>query len=98
MNKAERTILWSFSLIGFFLPCVLFALILISHAKLGGNRAWMIMIPWPTFPLLMSAEAGGGAMGEAVVLSISALANALVYGSAGRLVGFLYQRFSAQPR
>jgi hypothetical protein len=35
MNKAERTILWSFSLIGFFLPCVLFALILISHAKLG---------------------------------------------------------------
>ena len=98
MNKTERTILSGFSFAGFLVPCVLFVAMLISHMKVGGDRVWIILIPWPTFPLLMSAEAGGGAIGEFVALLISALANALAYGLVGGLVAFLYRRFSFQPR
>jgi hypothetical protein len=98
MNKTERKILWGFAFAGFLVPCALFVVMLIIHLRVGGDRVWMILIPWPTFPLLMSAEAGGGAIGEFVALLISALANALVYVLVGGIVAFLYRRFSFQPR
>ena len=98
MNKTERTTVWGFSLAGFLVSSVLFVAMLISHMKVGGDRVWMTLIPWPTFPLLMSAEAGGGAIGEFVAFLISALANALAYGLVGGLVAFLYRRFAFQRR
>jgi len=53
----------------------------------------MLLIPWPTFPLLMSAEAGGGASGEFLAFIISAIANVLIYGVVGGVVATIYRRF-----
>jgi hypothetical protein len=98
MNKAERTILLGFSLAGLLIPCVLFAAMLIGHIKLGGERAWIMLVLWPTLPLLMSAEAGGGMTGEFVAFSISAVANVLVYALIGALASFIYRRVSAHSK
>jgi hypothetical protein len=98
MNRTERTILWGFSLAGLLIPCVLFAAILIGHIKLGGERAWIMLVPWPTLPLLMSAEAGGGMTGEFVAFSISTAANVLIYGLIGGLASFIYRRVSARSK
>ena len=93
MKRTERKILWRFLLAGFLVPCLLFSVILISHARVGGRFTWMLLIPWPTFPLLMSAEAGGGASGEFLAFIISAIANVLIYGVVGGVVTTIYRRF-----
>jgi hypothetical protein len=94
MKKTERKILWRFLVAGFLVPCLLFSVILIAHLKVGENFTWMLLIPWPTFPLLMSAEAGGGVSGEVMAFLISAAANVLLYGIVGGVVSAVYRRFS----
>jgi membrane protein implicated in regulation of membrane protease activity len=61
--------------------------------KLGGNLAWILLIAWPTIPLLMSAEAGGGAGSQILAFLISALANTLLYAIVGVIVAVVYRRF-----
>jgi len=94
MKKTERTIVWRFLVTGFLIPCLLFSVMLISHVRVGGNFTWVLLIPWPTFPLLMSAEGGGGVSGEFLAFLISAAANVLLYGVVGGVVAALYRRFS----
>ena len=97
MKKTERKILWRFLVAGFLVPCLLFSLILIGHVRVGGSFAWMLLIPWPTFPFIMGAEAGGGVGGEILAFLISAFANVLVYGLVGFVVSAVYRRFSLRP-
>ena len=93
MRRLGQKIVWYFMLAGFFLPCLLFSVILIGHVRVGGSLAWILMIPWPTFPLIMSAEAGGGAAGGLLAFLQSALVNAWVYGAVGGIVAISYRRF-----
>jgi hypothetical protein len=94
MQKIRRKIIYRFVLAGFLVPCLLFSVILIGHVRVGGNLMWVLLIPWPTFPLVISAEAGGGVTGESLAFLISALANALLYGVVGIVVAAVYFRFS----
>jgi hypothetical protein len=94
MKKTEWKILWRFLLAGFLVPCFLFSVILIGHVRVGGSFTWMLLIPWPTFPLMMSAEAGGGVSGELLAFLISAAANVVPYGVVGGVVSAVYRRFS----
>jgi hypothetical protein len=93
MKEAERKILLRFLLAGFLIPCLLFTVILVRDVKLGTGLTWMFLIPWPTLPLVMSAEAGGGSSGEVLAFLISALANVAVYGAVGRVMTLVYRRF-----
>jgi hypothetical protein len=97
MKRTERKILWRFSVAGFLVPCLLFSVILIGHVRLGGSFTWILLIPWPTLPLLMSAETGGGVSGEVLAFLISAAANVLLYGAVGGVVSAVYRRFSLRP-
>jgi hypothetical protein len=78
---------------GFFVPCLLYLAIKVGDLPIEGS--W-ILVPWPTFPLMMSAEAGGGSGGEAIGFLIAALANAAVYALVGLVFRFVYRR--VQPR
>jgi len=97
MQKRFQKILTRFMLAGFVVPCLLFLSISMGDVRVGGSFAWILLIPWPTFPLMMSAEAGGGAAGEFFAFFISALANAAVYGLVGGFVAVVYGRFSSRP-
>jgi hypothetical protein len=92
MQIPFQKILWSFLLAGFVVPCLLFSIISIGQLRVGGSFTWILLIPWPTFPLMMSAEAGGGAAGEFFAFFISTLANVVVYGVVGIAVAALYRR------
>jgi hypothetical protein len=78
---------------GFLIPCLLYLVIFLGHVKVQGVWDWILLIPWPTSVLLMSAEAGGGAVGKVIAFVISAGANMVVYGLLGSLVSFCYRRF-----
>jgi len=93
MKHAEWKILRTFLLAGFLVPCLLFSAILIGDVKVGGNLAWALLIAWPASPLLMSAEAGGGARGEILAFLVSTLANTLLYAAVGGVVAVTYRRF-----
>ena len=60
MAKSVPRIVRYFLAAGFLIPCVLYTVILIGDLKLGGVWAWMLLVPWPTVVLLMSAEAAEG--------------------------------------
>ena len=93
MNKPGNKIFWRFVVAGFAIPCFIFPVLLGGAVKLGaGLGTYIVLILWPSSPLLMSAEAGGNA-GELVAFLISATANALIYGLIGALVGVVYRRF-----
>ena len=93
MQKPLQKIVWRLCLAGFLAACLLFAIISIGSVRVGGPFVWVVLIPWPTFPLMMSAEAGGGTGGEFLAFLISALANAAVYGLIGSGGALLYRRF-----
>jgi hypothetical protein len=93
MQKITKKIVSRFFLAGFLIPCLLFAVVLVRHVEMGGGLTWLYLIPWPTFPFMMSAEAGGGAGGEFLGFLLSALFNAVVYGMVGFVVSFFYRRF-----
>lgn len=93
MNKPGNKIFWRFVAAGFAIPCFIFPVLFGGDVKLGaGLTTYIVLILWPSSPLLMSAEAGGNA-GELVAFLISAAANALIYGLIGALVGVVYRRF-----
>ena len=92
MKQPEREILRRFLLAGLLVPCLLFSLILIGDVQVGGNLAWILLIAWPTIPLLISAEAGGGASGEILAFLISTFANTLLYAVVGLVVAVVYRR------
>lgn len=96
MRKTTKKILGYFSLAGFLIPCLLYFAILVGHVEVGGGPTWVLLIAWPSFPLVMSAEAGGGAAGEFVAFLISAVANALVYASIAGAVAAIYSRLSGR--
>ena len=98
MQKPGKKIVWYFTLAGFLVPCLLYSVLLIGDVIVGGSLAWTILIPWPTFLLVMSAEAGNGASGAFLAFLISALANALVYGAVGALVALGYRRWARALR
>jgi hypothetical protein len=93
MQKITKKIVSRFFLAGFLIPCPLFALVHVRHVEMGVGLTWLFLIPWPTFPFMMSAEAGGGAGGEFLGFVQSALLNAMVYGVVGFVVSFFYRRF-----
>ena len=97
MKKMKWKIVWQFLAAGFVIPCLLFCVILVGHMRVGGDFTWMLLVPWPTFPLLMSAEAGGGVGAEFLAFLISAVANVFVYGVVGGVVAALYRRASPRP-
>jgi hypothetical protein len=98
MGSTERKIIWRFLALGFLFPCLLFSVMLIDHVEVGGGDfTWMLFVPWPTFIMVMSAEAGGGAAGEFLAFIMSALANAVLYGIVGVVVAAVYRRV-AQSR
>jgi hypothetical protein len=80
---------------GFLVPCLLFLIISVGDIKVVGFIGWgkIFLLLWPTFGFMMSAEAGGGALGEFFAFLISAAFNALVYSLVGSLVAFCYRRF-----
>jgi hypothetical protein len=93
MKEAERAILLRFLLAGFVIPCLLFVVIVVGDVKMGTGLTWMFLIPWPTLPLLMSAQGASGSSGVILALFISAIANAAVYGAVGRVMTLVYCRF-----
>jgi hypothetical protein len=55
--KADTKIVRYFLAAGLLVPCLLYLVIVVGDVRVQGS--W-ILVPWPTFPLIMSAEAGGG--------------------------------------
>jgi hypothetical protein len=95
MNKSIRQITFRFSLVGVVVATLISGWMLIGRVEMSGARAWMVMMAWPTFPLVMSAEAGGGAAGELIAFLIGIATNALVYGLVGLPIALIYRRLSA---
>ena len=82
------------SLIGFLIPCLLFAVFSATDMEVGRGSSWLVLVVWPSFPFIMSAEAGGSTTGALLALLISALVNAVIYGAIGALIGILVRRRS----
>jgi hypothetical protein len=90
--KPSPKIIRYFLAAGFLIPCLLYLVILLEDVKVQGVWDWILLIPWPTSVLLMSAEAGGrGAL--LIAFIISAGANTVIYGLLGGLVSLCYRRF-----
>jgi hypothetical protein len=98
MAKTVSAIVRYFLVAGFLVPCVLMVVITLGHVEVGGNWVWAIIILWPSFPFIMSAEAGGGAFGEFVAFMQSAVVNVLIYGLVGITVSFCYRKFFFRAR
>jgi hypothetical protein len=92
--KSDPQIVRYFLAAGFLVPCLLYLLIVIGDVTIQGPWTWILLVPWPTFPLIMSAEAGGG---TAIALLISAAANVAVYGLVGVAFRFVYRRYRSRP-
>jgi hypothetical protein len=92
--KSDLKIVRYFLAAGFLVPCLLYLVIVAGDVRIQGS--W-ILVPWPTFPLTMSAEAGGGSGGEAIAFLISAMANVAVYGLVGVAFRFVYRRYPPRP-
>jgi hypothetical protein len=93
MAKYVSAIVRYFLVAGFLVPCLLMMVITLGHVEVEGRWAWVIIVPWPSFPFIMSAEAGGGAFGEFVAFMQSAVVNVLIYGLVGIAVSFCYRKF-----
>jgi hypothetical protein len=64
--KSELKIVRYFLAAGFLVPCLLYLVIVVGDLRIQGWWIWMLLVPWPTFALMMSAEAGGGTTGQAI--------------------------------
>ena len=69
---------------------------LVGEVIVQGVWGWILLIPWPTLALLISAKAGGGTAGQVVAFLISAAANMAVYGLLGTMVSFCVRPVSRQ--
>jgi hypothetical protein len=92
-SKSDLKIVRYFLAAGFLVPCLLYLVIMVGDVRI--QSSW-ILIPWPTFPLIMSAEAGGGSV-EAIAFLISAAANMAVYGLMGVVFRFVYRHYRSRP-
>ena len=92
-TKARPKIVRYFLAAGFLIPCVLYLVLLIGDVRVQRTWTWVLLVPWPTFLLTMSAEAGGGIAGQALAFLISATANVVLYGLLGAVVSFCYRRY-----
>lgn len=81
-----------FLIAGFLVPCLLLLVIYIGKVEVGGTWTWLLLIPWPTFLFMMSAEADPGGFGFVIAFLISAASNVIVYGIVGWVVSFCYRR------
>jgi hypothetical protein len=91
--KSDPKIVRYFLGVGFFVPCILFVVISLGDVKIQGVWNWVLFVPWPTWIFLMSAEGGGGTLGQIIAFIISLGANVVVYGLLGVVVSFCYRRF-----
>ena len=91
--KSDLKIVRYFLAAGFFVPCLLYFVILVGDVRIQGSWVWILLVPWPTFVLIMSAEAGGGTAGQAIAFLISAAANAAVYSLVGAVASSCYRRY-----
>jgi hypothetical protein len=89
-KKSDPKIVRYFLAAGFLVPCLLYPLILVGDVPIQGWWIWLLLVGWPTFPLIMGAEAGGG---SAIAFLISATANVAVYGLVGVVVSFCCRRY-----
>jgi hypothetical protein len=64
--KSELKIVRYFLAAGFLVPCLLYLVIVVGDLRIQGWWIWMLLVPWPTFALMMSGEAGGGTTGQAI--------------------------------
>jgi hypothetical protein len=55
--KSELKIVRYFLAAGFLIPCLLYLVIVVGDLRIQGWWIWMLLVPWPTFALMMSAEA-----------------------------------------
>jgi hypothetical protein len=94
--KSELKIVRYFLAAGFLVPCLLYLVIVVGDLRIQGSWIWMLLVPWPTFALMMSAEAGGTA-GQAIAFLISAATNVAVYGMVGVAFRFVYRRSRSRP-
>lgn len=92
MTRSGPKIVRYFLAAGFLIPCLLLLVISAGDVRVEGTWKWMLLIPWPTFLFIMSAEAGGATFGFLLAFLISATANALVYGAVGGVISFCYRR------
>jgi hypothetical protein len=96
--KADLKIVRYFLAAAFLVPCLLYLVVVVGGVPIGGSGwTWMLLVPWATFALIMSAEAGGGSAGEAIAFLISAAANVAVYGLVGVAFRFVYRRYPSRP-
>jgi hypothetical protein len=89
-KKSDLKIVRYFLAAGFLVPCLIYPLILVGDVPIQGWWIWILLVFWPTLPLIMGAEAGGGA---AIAFLISAVANVAVYGLVGVVASFCYRRY-----
>jgi hypothetical protein len=93
LPKSGPRIVRYFLAAGFLVPCILLAVISLGDVKVQGVWNWILLIPWPTSILLMSAEAGGGTLGQVIAFIIATGANVVVYGILGVVVSFCYRQY-----
>ena len=97
MDRHKNKFIYVFGFAGFCMSCLLMLLIVSAHVKLGdGWFTWVVLSLWPSSPLLMLAEIGGGTGGEIIAFLVSGLLNALIYALVGVLVVFTYRRSKAR--
>jgi hypothetical protein len=94
MTKANPHIVRCFAAAGFLIPCVLSLVIFVGDIKIQGVWDWILLVPWPTAALLMSAE-GGGAVGRVIAFALSVGANMALYSCVAWVVSFCYRRFAS---
>jgi hypothetical protein len=96
-TKSDQKIILYFLAAGFLIPCLLYLVIVVGGVRVQGSLIWLLLVPWPTFALTMSAEAGGGTAGQAIAFLISAAANVAVYGLVGVAFRFACRRYHSRP-
>jgi hypothetical protein len=95
--KSDMKIVRYFLAAGFLVPCLLYLGIVVGDVLIQGSWIWILLVPWPTFPLIMSAEGGGGTGGQAIAFLISAVSNVAIYGVVGVAFRFVYRRYPSRP-
>jgi hypothetical protein len=94
--KSDLKIVRYFLGAGFLVPCLLYLVMEVGDVRIQGSWTWILLVPWPTFAFIMSAEAGGGTAGEAIAFLISAAANVAVYGVVGVAFRFVFRRYRSR--
>ena len=98
MRTNRPRIVLYFVAAGFLIPCFLFLLLSVGKINFEGAWEWIVLVPWPTFPLIMSAEADGTTFGLLIAFLTSALANVVIYALVGSIFSFGYRQIIARSK